>query len=217
MSRKARILVPSQVKPGKQRTSNQLIATQGRSLGGLEEWLRQFGIEHTHAATEHVGTIDMRVPDAQREQFALALLARALALIDKRSNYRPISWLGMPDSDPLFQFSYLISCYERRRSKSKKHKKQQPARKPGRPRKYNKNSDETLLAFIRNGRADLQEKGVTKISDAEALAEGMRALWRERGFSEREVRQFVEAHRRRISEAKKRSRVAPKTRGNSRL
>lgn len=195
----------------KQRTASRLIAARRRSSVGLQQWLRQFGIADAHELTEQARTTSARIPHARREQLALALLARSLALLDKRSKYRPISWLGMADDDPLLKFDYLISCYEQRRTKHKKHRKQQPAGKPGRPRKYDQSFDTTLLALVRNGQADLRKKGATRISDKEALAAGIRALWTERGFSEHELRQLVGRLRRRIPEARKRMEVAPKT------
>lgn len=212
MNRKARDLAPTRIRSGKQRGANRQIVAQGQSTEGLGEWLRAFRVAHAHTVSGLAGTIDARVPDDQREQFALALLARALALIVKRSKYRPISWLMLSDGDPLRQFEYLIACFEPRRS-GRRHKPKRPRGKRGAPIKWSEDYYAALAAFTRNGRADLKARGATKISNKEALAEGMRALWRVRRYSEHEVRQFVEKHRRRIARSERRLGPAPKNPG----
>jgi hypothetical protein len=140
----------------------------------------------------------------KREQLALSLLKRALALVEKRSEFCPISLIGMPYGDPLREYAYRISCYESQR-RGRPRKMQQPSRKRGAPRKWTRDRYKDLLRIIDIGRAALERKhNTTKVSDAAALAEGVR-LWRNamKPTSEREVRHFVKVLRRRISEAKR--------------
>jgi hypothetical protein len=201
---------------GKQRRAKRLV--------GQDQWLSEFGSAYAHPrVTEHDLHIpedqrtedNARVPEDHRQQFALALLARALALINKSSRFRPISLLGMPDGDPLLQFDYLVSCYEQVRRPGPPKKRRRPPGKPGAPRKWTKSIYELLLNLTESGRAALEERGRNGVSDQEALAEAVRRLWTEAGkpLRAQELNGVVGTLRRRISEARKVARPAPKTPG----
>jgi hypothetical protein len=137
---------------GKQRRRKRLVAQ--------DRWLHEFGTSYAHPLViEHDPRIpedqrtehNPRVPEDYREPFALALLGRALVLINKHATFRPISALGLPD-DPLLQFDYLISVFEQqlRPGQRPRRKRRQPVGKTGAPRLL-------TVSPIIQGERDLQQ------------------------------------------------------------